>query len=69
MKRYLLFYSTLLGLLLGGCARHTIIPDDELALIIHDAFLTNAYLNEENVRTDSLRLYEPICARLSLIHI
>lgn len=63
MKRYLLFYSTLLGLLLGGCARHTIIPDDELALIIHDAFLTNAYLNEENVRTDSLRLYEPIFAR------
>lgn len=62
MKRYFLLYGTLLGLLLGGCSRHTIIPDDELALIIHDAFLTNAYLNEENIRTDSLRLYEPIFA-------
>ena len=61
MKRYLLYALT--GLLLAGCNRHTIIPDDELALIFHDAFLTNAYLNVEKVTTDSLRLYEPIFAR------
>ncbi len=61
MKRYLLY--AFFGLILGGCARHTIIPDDKLALIFHDAFLTNAYLNTENVRPDSLRLYEPIFAR------
>lgn len=61
MKRYLLY--TLCGLLLGSCARHTIIPDDELALIFHDAFLTNAYLNTENLQPDSLRIYEPIFAR------
>lgn len=61
MKRYLLYL--LCGLLLGSCTRHTIIPDDELALIFHDAFLTNAYLNVEKVSPDSLRLYEPIFAR------
>ncbi len=60
MKRLIPY--VLCGLLLGGCARHRIIPDDELALIFHDAFLTNAYLNTENVRSDSLRLYEPIFA-------
>ena len=60
MKRLIPY--VLFGLLLGGCARHRIIPDDELALIFHDAFLTNAYLNTENVRPDSLRLYEPIFA-------
>ena len=60
MKRLIPY--VLCGLLLGGCARHRIIPDDELALIFHDAFLTNAYLNTENVRPDSLRLYEPIFA-------
>ena len=60
MKRFILY--SLCGLLLGGCARHKIIPDDELALIFHDAFLTNAYLNTESVSADSLRLYEPIFA-------
>lgn len=61
MKRLIPY---LLGLLLlGGCSRHKIIPDDELAMIFHDAFLTNAYLNVENRPTDSLRLYEPIFAR------
>lgn len=60
MKRYLMY--AVFGLLLGGCTRHTIIPDDELARIFHDAFLTNAYLNAENVSPDSLRIYEPIFA-------
>ena len=54
------------GLLALGalsCARHTIIPDSELALIFRDAFLANAYISNENIRTDSLRIYEPIFAR------
>lgn len=61
MKRFIPYLFGLL--LLGGCSRHKIIPDDELALIFHDAFLTNAYLNVGNLPTDSLRLYEPIFAR------
>ena len=52
----------LLALLFAACARHKIIPDDKLARIFHDAFLTNAYIGNENVRTDSLRIYEPIFA-------
>lgn len=52
-----------LSLLLAACARHTIIPDDKLAQIFHDAFLTNAYIGSENVKIDSLRIYEPIFAR------
>ena len=42
---------------------HTIIPDDELALIFHDAFLANAYLGGRNPTADSLNVYEPIFAR------
>ncbi|MBS6846134.1 MAG: carboxyltransferase domain-containing protein [Firmicutes bacterium] len=34
-------------LLLSACARHKIIPDDTLAQIFHDAFLTNAYIGSE----------------------
>ena len=49
--------------LAGACARHKIIPDDTLAQIFHDAFLTNAYIGSEGVKTDSLRIYEPIFAR------
>lgn len=43
-----------------ACARHKIIPDETLALIFHDAFLTNAYIEKENVDTDTLNIYEPI---------
>ena len=43
-----------------ACARHKIIPDDTLALIFHDAFLTNAYIEKEGVNTDTLNIYEPI---------
>ena len=42
--------------LAGACARHKIIPDDTLAQIFHDAFLTNAYIGSEGVKTDSLRI-------------
>lgn len=53
----------LLALTTAACHRRTIISDDELAQIFHDAFLTNAYLNDRNIRTDSLLLYAPIFAR------
>ena len=43
-----------------ACARHKIIPDDTLAKIFHDAFLTNAYLDHENIEADTLNFYEPI---------
>lgn len=43
-----------------ACARHKIIPDDTLALIFHDAFLTNAYIEKEGIKCDTLNFYEPI---------
>ena len=46
-----------------SCSHHKIIPDDELALIFHDAFLANAYLGPRNLAHDSLNVYEPIFAR------
>lgn len=46
-----------------SCSHHKIIPDGELALIFHDAFLANAYVGSRNVVKDSLNLYEPIFAR------
>lgn len=62
MKR--LMKGALLALLLAaGCTRERIIPDDELARIFRDAFLTNAYVAEERPAVDSARLYEPIFAR------
>lgn len=63
MKR--IFRITLFALLLvaaGACTRHKIIPDKQLALIFHDAFLTNAYLGTERIDIDSLNIYEPIFA-------
>ena len=61
LRRVLL--AALLTLSAAACHRRTIISDDELAQIFHDAFLTNAYLNERNLRSDSLLLYAPIFAR------
>ncbi len=46
----------------ASCKRHTVIPDDELALIFRDAFLTNAYIDRQNADIDSLNLYAPIFA-------
>lgn len=62
--KYLLrsLFVTLCVLGFGACKRHTIIPDDELALIFHDAFLVNAYVDREDKR-DSLNVYEPIFDR------
>lgn len=63
MKR--LFHSTLFAVLFlfAACDRPQVISDDELAQIFHDAFLANAYIGVENVKTDSLRIYEPIFTR------
>ncbi|MEG1611159.1 MAG: DUF4296 domain-containing protein [Alistipes sp.] len=52
----------LLTFLLAACSHPTIVPDDELAMIFRDAFLTNAYLNNKRVNSDSLNIYEPIFA-------
>lgn len=59
MKRALLF----LLLTATACSRPEIIPDDRLATIFRDAFLANAYISEQGLRTDSLRIYEPIFDR------
>lgn len=46
-----------------GCSQKSIIPDDTLADIFHDAFVVNAYIGEERVNLDSLQIYEPIFNR------
>lgn len=64
MKRFFRFSVSSLLLLCGtACSHHKIIPDSELALIFHDAFLANAYLGGRDVVADSLNVYEPIFAR------
>lgn len=46
-----------------GCSKRTLLSDDELAVIFHDAFLANAYSTREGLRLDTLKLYEPIFQR------
>ena len=60
MKRFI--YILVSGLLLA-CSGYKIIPDEQLALIFHDAFLSNAYMQHRGMRPDSLNLYEPIFAK------
>ena len=43
-----------------SCRKPRIIPDSTLSEIFYEAFLTNAYISEKRVKTDSLALYEPI---------
>ena len=43
-----------------GCGKKSVIPDDTLANIFHDAFVVNAYIGEERLNLDSLKVYEPI---------
>ena len=64
MKRIpsILAAGLLAALAAASCHRPTVIPDDELALIFHDAFLVNAYVKRE-AKLDSLKVYEPIFAR------
>ncbi len=47
----------------AACAKPKIIPDDELALIFHDTYLINAYIDARSVNVDSLNIYEPLLAR------
>ena len=65
MKR--IFIVIFLTIVLGmtGCKKQTIIPDDTLADIFHDAFVVNAYIGEERINLDSLQIYEPIFERYS----
>lgn len=61
LRRALL--AALLLVAAAACRRRTVIPDDELACIFRDAFLTNAFLNDRGIESDSLLLYAPIFAR------
>lgn len=63
MKRLLSVALAALLLALTGCNRTTIIPDEELALIFRDAFLTNAYINHRHIKTDTLNVYGPLVAK------
>lgn len=58
--RYLLFLMAILGI---GCSRERVIPDETLAEIFRDAYLINAYTEEQRLPLDSLELYRPIFAR------
>lgn len=42
------------------CSRQRVIPDAELAMIFHDAFLANAFLANERVLSDTVDVYGPI---------
>lgn len=53
--------GSLLGI--GSCSDQRVIPDDVMVSIFHDAYLMNAYINEQNIREDSLLIYEPIFKR------
>ncbi len=57
------FVAAVTVTLIAACTPHKIIPDEELALIFHDAFLANAYITTQSVDKDSLNIYEPIFAR------
>ncbi len=61
-RKWIPIVALLILLLPTACKRHTIIPDDELAQIFHDAFLTNAYVERKAIEYDSLNLYAPIFA-------
>lgn len=53
----------LVSIAVVACSGYKIIPDDKLALIFHDAFLSNAYMQQQGLRLDSVNLYEPIFAK------
>ena len=65
MKRRVLHIVLLAVVMLGvvSCNEKKIIPDDVLADIFHDAFVVNAYVDEERINIDSLHIYEPIFRR------
>lgn len=51
---------TVLATMFVQCRRDRVIPDDTLADIFYEAFLTNSYIGIEYLDTDSLQIYEPI---------
>lgn len=59
MKRFLLIAA----LLTVSCRGEREIPDAQLARIFRDAFLVNAYSSRQQLRLDSLELYQPIFER------
>ena len=63
MKRVLFILLAVAICAMSGCRKTTIIPDDTLADIFHDAFVVNAYIGEERLRLDTLKIYEPIFER------
>ena len=68
LSHYLIFkFSNLFYLLVfsfsfftSSCVGPKIVPDDELAEIFRDIYLTNSYLESHHFRLDSLSVYEPI---------
>lgn len=61
MRRfYIILISAVLAVATTGCKRDRVIPDDTLADIFYEAFLTNSYIGVEYMNTDSLQIYEPI---------
>lgn len=53
-----------MGLMMAvGCAKTTIIPDDELTIITQEMFLVNAYAAKQKIDTDSVDIYTPILDR------
>jgi hypothetical protein len=52
------------GVVLAACSKPKIIPDDELAQIFRDAYLTNSYIQAHRPpNLDSLNIYEPLFAK------
>ena len=64
MKRLIgLFCLAACAVVAGSCSKEKVIPDSVLAEIFRDAYLTNAYIDEHQIRFDSLEIYEPIFER------
>ena len=63
MKRFFSILLVAAMLAAVGCGKKNIIPDDTLAEIFHDAFVINAYIDEEHFNLDSLQIYEPLFER------
>lgn len=59
----ILILSVVATLTLTDCNRRQTIPEDTLAEIFRDAYLTNAYLGNRFTDIDSLQIYEPILER------
>ena len=47
-------------MLLGGCARRRVIPDDKLIKILREIYLDNTYASQQNLPYDSIDIYTPI---------